>query len=56
MERLLALLALFTMIGFLGIIGYFVPEPDLLAVFAFAAVLTVADFWPAIAGRAGDRD
>lgn len=51
MDRLLALLALIVMIGFLGIIAYFVPEPDLLAVFVFAAALATTDFWLTLTGR-----
>jgi hypothetical protein len=41
----MAVAALVTMITFLGVVAYFVPEIDLIAVIAFVSLLAIFDFW-----------
>lgn len=43
MDRLMATLAFLVLLGFLGILGYFVPSPDLLGVIALALGLAGFD-------------
>lgn len=44
-DKIMAILALVTMIAFLGTVIAFVPELDLMAVVAFVSVLAGYDFW-----------
>lgn len=45
MNILFAALALLTLIGFLAVVAVFVPEPDLIIVFALVVALAGYDFW-----------
>lgn len=44
MNRILALLAFLSFAGFVGILAYKVPSPDLVAVITFTLVLVAYDF------------
>lgn len=44
-DKILAILALATMIAFLGVVVLFVPDLDLLVVVLFVSVLAIYDFW-----------
>jgi hypothetical protein len=44
-DRLLAALALLGLIAFLGVIAWFVREPDLIAVFVLVIALAFYDFF-----------
>ena len=44
MNRILALLALAVFIGFVGILAFKVPSPDLVIVIVFTTVLVAYDF------------
>ena len=48
MDRIFAIAALATFIGFLAVVVGFVPELDLIVVFVFVIVLAIWDFWPTI--------
>jgi hypothetical protein len=41
----MALVALATMITFLGVVAWFVPDIDLILVIAFVSLLAIYDFW-----------
>lgn len=45
MQRLLALLAFLTVAGFLLILAFKVPSPDLLVVIGLTLCLVAYDFW-----------
>ena len=44
-DRIMALLALATMIAFLVVVAAFVPDIDLIIVIAFVSLLATYDFW-----------
>lgn len=48
MDRLFAIIALATLIGFLGVVVGFVPEPDLIIVFVIVIAMAIYDFWKTI--------
>ncbi len=55
MDKLMALLAFATLAGFLGILGWFVPEIDLVLVIALTVGLIGYDFFSsAWRGKNGD--
>ena len=51
MDKLLAILALATLIGFLSVVMGFVPEPDLLIVFGLVILLAIYDFWDTLRSK-----
>lgn len=44
-DKIMAILALATMITFLGVVAWFVPEIDLIIVISFVSLLAIYDFW-----------
>jgi Na+-transporting methylmalonyl-CoA/oxaloacetate decarboxylase gamma subunit len=44
-DKIMAILALATMIAFLGTVVVFVPDVDLIVVIAFVSALATYDFW-----------
>ena len=44
-DKIMALAALATMIAFLGVVAWFVPDIDLILVITFVVVLASYDFW-----------
>ena len=44
-DKIMAVLALATMIAFLGVVAWFVPDIDLIIVIAVVALLAIYDFW-----------
>ena len=44
-DKIMAILALATMIAFLGAVAVFVPDVDLIVVIAFVSLLAIYDFW-----------
>ena len=44
-DKLMAILALATMIAFLGTVVVFVPDIDLIVVSALVSALAIYDFW-----------
>ena len=44
-DRIMAVVALLTMITFLGVVAYFVPHLDLIAVIVLVSLLASYDFW-----------
>jgi len=55
-DKIMATLALATMIVFLGVVAWFVPEIDLIIVIAFVSSLAIYDFWRSFRhGEEGDK-
>lgn len=44
-DKIMAIAALLTMIGFLAVVAFFVPEPDLILVIALVSAMACYDFW-----------
>lgn len=44
-DKIMALIALATLVAFLGVVAWFVPDIDLIAVIAFVSALAAYDFW-----------
>jgi hypothetical protein len=44
-DKIMAIVALVTMVSYLGVIAWFVPEIDLILVIAFVSLLAAYDFW-----------
>ena len=44
-DKIMAMLALATVIAFLGTVAVFVPDIDLIIVITFVSVLAIYDFW-----------
>ena len=53
LDQILAVLALACLVGFMGILGWFVPDIDLLLVILFVLLLAIYDFF--VADRLGSR-
>lgn len=51
MNKIMALLAFVVLTGFLAILGWFVPSPDLLLVIALTIVLVGYDFFTSTRGN-----
>ncbi|MCB1865013.1 MAG: hypothetical protein KDG50_06250 [Chromatiales bacterium] len=54
-DKIMAFLALATMIGFLAIVAWFVPDIDLILVIGFVSLLAVYDFWRTFRERRGTK-
>jgi hypothetical protein len=50
-DKIMAVIALTTMIAFLGTVAVFVPDIDLIIVIAFVSILAIYDFWTTIRER-----
>ena len=44
-DKLMAVVALATMIAFLAVVAWFVPDIDLIIVIALVSALAIYDFW-----------
>lgn len=44
-DKIMAILALITMIAFLGVVAWFVPDIDLIIVIVVVSLLAIFDFW-----------
>ncbi|MCB1802299.1 MAG: hypothetical protein KDI82_11480 [Gammaproteobacteria bacterium] len=55
-DKIMAILALATMITFLGVVAWFVPETDLIIVIALVSLLAIYDFWSLLRGPRKDAD
>jgi hypothetical protein len=53
-DRIMAIAALATMIAFLGVVAWFVPEIDLIIVIALVSALAIYDFWQTLRAK-GNR-
>jgi hypothetical protein len=54
-DKIMAVLALGTMIAFLGVVAWFVPEVDLVAVIVLVSLLAIYDFWQTLRRRDANR-
>jgi threonine/homoserine/homoserine lactone efflux protein len=44
-DKIMAVIALATLLSFMGVVAWFVPHPDLIAVVALVGALVLYDFW-----------
>ncbi|WP_199930477.1 hypothetical protein [Sedimenticola thiotaurini] len=44
-DKIMAIVALATMIAFLGVVAWFVPDLDLILVIGLVSLLAIYDFW-----------
>jgi len=44
-DKIMAIMALTTMIAFLGVVAWFVPDIDLIIVIGLVSLLAIYDFW-----------
>lgn len=54
-DKIMAAIALATMVAFLGVVAWFVPEIDLIAVIAFVSLLAIYDFWATLRARGSQQ-
>lgn len=47
-DKIMAILALATMIAFLGVVVVFVPEVDLIIVVLIVSAMAIYDFWQSL--------
>ena len=50
-DKIMAVLALATMIAFLSVVAWFVPDIDLILVITFVSLLAIYDFWRSLRER-----
>ncbi len=55
-DKIMAIMALTTMIVFLGVVAWFVPEIDLIIVIGFVSLLAVYDFWHTLRGKGNNSN
>lgn len=55
-DKIMAILALATMISFLGVVAWFVPDIDLIIVITVVSLLAIYDFWSTLRGPKNDSD
>jgi len=44
-DKIMAIMALTTMMAFLGVVAWFVPDIDLIIVIGLVSLLAIYDFW-----------
>jgi hypothetical protein len=44
-DKIMAIIALATLVAYLGVVAWFVPEIDLVIVISFVSLLAAYDFW-----------
>ena len=47
-DKIMAIVALATMIVFLGVVAWFVPDIDLIVVITLVSLLAIYDFWDSL--------
>jgi len=50
-DKIMAIVALVTMIATVGVVAVFVPDKDLIAVIVLVSLLASYDFWDTFRGR-----
>ena len=50
-DKIMAVLALITLIAFLSVVAFFVPDIDLIIVIAVVSGLAIYDFWQQLRAR-----
>ena len=53
-DKIMAILALATMITLLATVAIFVPDIDLIIVITFVSLLAIYDFWSSIRAKRGN--
>ncbi|MDJ0738356.1 MAG: hypothetical protein QNJ91_01485 [Gammaproteobacteria bacterium] len=55
-DKIMAVLALATLVAFLGVVAWFVPEIDLIVVITFVLLLAAYDFWKSLRNKPDNDD
>lgn len=55
-DKIMAIVALATMVAYIGLIAWFVPEIDLIIVISFVSLLAAYDFWRSFRRNGGGAD
>jgi hypothetical protein len=55
-DKIMAFIALATLIVFLGVVAWFVPEIDLIAVIALVSLFAIYDFWQQLRAKGKNGD
>ena len=55
-DKIMAVVALATMIAFLGVVAWFVPDIDLILVITFVSLLAIYDFWQSLRHKKKNND
>jgi hypothetical protein len=50
-DKIMAFLAIATVVTFMGVVAWFVPHPDLIAVVVLVSGLALYDFWDTFRSR-----
>ena len=50
-DKIMAAIALASMLAFIGVVAWFVPHPDLIGVIALVGALAFYDFWDSFRSR-----
>ena len=50
-DKIMAVLALITLIAFLSVVAFFVPDIDLIIVIAVVSAMAIYDFWQQLRTR-----
>ena len=53
-DKIMAVLALATMIAFLSVVAFFVPDIDLIIVIALVSLMAIYDFWQSLRAKSGN--
>jgi Flp pilus assembly protein TadB len=54
-DKIMAILALATMIVFLGVVAWFVPDINLIIVITLVSLLAIYDFWQMLRAKGNDN-
>lgn len=55
-DKIMAIMALTTMIAFLGVVAWFVPDIDLIIVIALVSLLAIYDFWRTLRDKSNNSN
>ena len=50
-DKIMAVIALATVLSFMGVVAWFVPHPDLIGVIVLVGALAIYDFWDSFRSR-----
>ena len=50
-DKIMATIALATLLAFIGVVAWFVPHPDLIGVVVLVGALALYDFWDSFRAR-----
>ena len=56
LDKVLTIVAILTLFAFVGVVVWYVPEPDLATVIVFVLVMVVFDFYPLTSRKESSDD